>query len=100
LTTREPENLDPSHPGYVGKQHLQDYFASGNFERETGVSLGFQGVHVYLCGNPAMIGAPQKTPGSGLRYPVPSGMVEVLERRGLVVDLPRAPGNIHFEKYW
>ena len=100
LTTREPENLDPSAPGYVGKRYLQDYFASGDFTRETGLPLAPQNMHVYLCGSPDMIGAPLHTHDPARRYPQPKGMVEVLENLGFRVDLAHEPGNIHFEKYW
>jgi ferredoxin--NADP+ reductase len=100
LTTREPENVDAASPGFVGKRYLQDYVANGDFERETGIDLSRDGVHVFLCGNPAMIGVPRQTHDSAQRYPQPTGMVEVLEVRGLRVDQPHEPGNIHFEKYW
>jgi ferredoxin--NADP+ reductase len=100
LTTREPENVDPAVPNYVGKRYLQDYFATGAIQHDTGVSLRPDQTHVFLCGNPAMIGAPRLL-GDGRRdYPEPVGMVEVLERRGFRTDLLRSPGNIHFEKYW
>jgi ferredoxin--NADP+ reductase len=100
LTTREPENVDPASASYVGKRYLQDYFDSGAFENETGIELRGAGVHVFLCGNPAMIGAPRQTYDIAQRFPRPMGMVEVLERRGLCIDRPHEPGNIHFEKYW
>jgi ferredoxin--NADP+ reductase len=100
LTTREPENLDPSVPGYVGKRYLQDYFASGDLERESGIVLHPEHTHVFLCGNPAMIGAPRPHGEGAARYPQELGMVEVLERRGFHADEPRRPGNVHFEKYW
>jgi hypothetical protein len=47
-----------------------------------------------------MIGVPLRTHDPTSRYPQPMGMVEVLERRGLRLDQPHEPGNIHFEKYW
>ncbi len=123
LTTREPENLNLRVPNYVGKRYLQDYFDSGDFERDSGVALDPQHTHVYLCGNPAMIGARRYSPTRRLaeveylcgnpamigaplrgsnndRYPQPIGMVEILERRGFVADEPHQPGNIHYEKYW
>jgi ferredoxin--NADP+ reductase len=99
LTTREPENLDPATPGFVGKRYLQDYVASGAFERERGVALSAKRTHVYLCGSPAMVGLPEHNP-SGPRYPQPKGMVEVLEARGFVLDHADQPGNIHYERYW
>jgi ferredoxin--NADP+ reductase len=100
LTTREPENLSPALPGYVGKRYVQDYFESGDIERETGIRLVPAHTHVYLCGNPQMIGVPHHTHDPGRRYPREKGMVEVLEGRGFHVDRPHEPGNIHFEKYW
>ncbi len=95
LTTREPENLDESRPDYVGKRYLQDLFSSETFESETGAVLDPENTHVFLCGNPAMIGAP--TPGTDQEA---SGMVALLESKGFTVDRPRNPGNVHFEKYW
>lgn len=100
LTTREPENLDPAHPQYVGKRHIQDYVRSGVFEAEVGLPLDPRQTHVFLCGNPAMIGAPAATHDPAMRFPLPGGMVELLEERGFQIDQPHEPGNIHFEKYW
>jgi ferredoxin--NADP+ reductase len=99
LTTREPENLDASHAGYVGKRYLQEYFESGHFERDSGVKLDPTRAHFFLCGNPAMIGAPLRGSG-GTAFPSPKGMVEILVGRGFRPDEPGRLGNIHFEKYW
>jgi len=99
LTTREPENLNPSAPGYVGKRYLQDYVASGDFEREADFLLAPTGTHVFLCGSPDMIGAPQHAHDVPADV-APQGMVAALEARGFRVDYPGQPGNVHFEKYW
>jgi ferredoxin--NADP+ reductase len=113
LTTREPENLEASSPGFVGRRYLQEYFASGDFERDRGISLDPQRTHVYLCGSPVMVGLPDRT-SIGLVYPKPKGMVEVLADRGFVLDgslggfkrdaFVQGPaegrGNIHCERYW
>lgn len=93
-TTREPMNVDPQVSDYIGKQYLQEYFASGDFQRETGVELSPETASVYLCGNPEMIGVPHHTHNPALRYPKPTGMVEVLEKQGFHVDRPHQPGNI------
>lgn len=99
LTTREPCNLDATRQDYVGKWYLQDLFAKGRFEALTALPLDPAGTHVFLCGSPAMIGAPQHT--HALRfYPRPQGMVEILEQRGFHLDEPHYRGNIHLEKYW
>lgn len=100
LTTREPANLDPAHPDYTGRHHLQDFVGSGRFEREAGCTLDPKNTHIYVCGNPAMIGLPHKAPDGHLIYPEPPGMVEVLTHRGYQLDGPHNVGNIHFEKYW
>jgi ferredoxin--NADP+ reductase len=100
LTTRERENVDPSQPTFVGKRYLQDYFGSGDFERETGCPLDPERSHVYLCGSPEMIGAPVRSPDAGQQAPVAHGMVEVLAQRGFQIDVPHARGNLHFERYW
>ena len=100
LTTREPENVDPNLPGFVGKRYLQDYFELGQFERDVGIELSPDRTHIFLCGSPAMIGVPLHTQDPAKRYPEPKGMVEVLEARGFNLDRPHEPGSLHFEKYW
>ena len=105
LTTREEENLDSRVSGYIGKRYLQDYFASGNFSQDADLALDPARAHVFLCGNPRMIGAP-RAPEKGVpesatsRYPSPQGMVEILETLGFAADERDAPGNVHYEKYW
>lgn len=100
LTTREPENLDASRSDYVGKRYLQEYFESGDFESETCLPLDPETTHVFLCGNPDMIGVPLQTHDRTRRYPQPNGMVETLSRLAFRLDLPHQRGSIHFEKYW
>jgi ferredoxin/flavodoxin---NADP+ reductase len=100
LTTREPENLDASHHNFIGRRYLQDYFESGGFERDSGAQLDPQRTHVFLCGNPAMIGAPRDDAAGNQFFPAPVGMIEILSRRGFCPDEKSHPGNIHYEKYW
>jgi ferredoxin--NADP+ reductase len=97
LTTREPENLDPAHPHYVGKQYLQDIVRSGQFERDAQLPLDPARTHIFLCGSPAMIGlGPQASPTA----PLAGSMLELLQSRGFVPVSPARPGNLHFERYW
>jgi ferredoxin--NADP+ reductase len=56
--------------------------------------------HAFVCGNPAMIGLPNRNPDGSLNFPIPKGMVETLIDLGLRLDEPHRPGTIHFEKYW
>jgi ferredoxin/flavodoxin---NADP+ reductase len=96
LTTRE--NLQEGR-----KVYIQDLITSGQLETALGKPLDPAATHVFLCGNPAMIGVPNKDPQTGARvYPRPAGVVEILEQRGFQVDQHNAKikGNIHFEEYW
>ena len=100
LTTREPRNLDRSHPQYLGKRYIQDYFASEDLEEDAGVQFDPSNTHVFLCGSPEMVGVPLHTRDETKRYPQPVGMIELLEKRGFKIDRADDPGQIHFEKYW
>jgi ferredoxin--NADP+ reductase len=93
LTTRERENLQ-------NKLYIQDLIQSSELERRLGRPLDPARTHAFLCGNPKMIGVPEKGPDGQLHYPEPTGVVQLLEERGFKCDRPREPGNIHFEKYW
>lgn len=97
ITTREPENVDPSHPNHVGKQYLQDLVRSGRLERDAQVSLDPRQSHVFLCGSPDMIGVGH---GGAPASPVAGSMLDLLTVRGFVPDAPHALGNVHFERYW
>lgn len=100
LTTREPENLDATRADYIGKPYLQDLFVSGRFDRQIGFSPDPATTHVFISGNPEMIGLPAHAASGAKVYPARTGMIEILERRGFVMDTPHRPGNIHFETYW
>jgi ferredoxin--NADP+ reductase len=95
LATREP--------GQTRKVYIQDLLTSGEMEEHLGAPLDPARTHVFLCGNPKMIGVPQrdKTTG-GKTYPQPTGVIELLEQRGFVADnaAGKIKGNIHFEEYW
>ncbi len=96
LTTREAENL-----GH--KVYIQDLITSGDLERLLGAPLGAAHAHVFLCGNPKMIGVPTRDRETGARvYPQPRGVIEILEHRGFRADQPavKLKGNVHYEEYW
>jgi ferredoxin--NADP+ reductase len=96
LTTREAVNAGQ-------KVYIQDLITSGQLEEKLGQPLDPARTHIYLCGNPKMIGVPAKDRDTGERiYPQPLGVIEILERRGFQLDEPAAKrkGNIHFEEYW
>ena len=100
FTTREPENVDENHPQYVGKQYLQDFIQPEKFREQFGWSPDPEKTHVFLCGNPSMIGLPEKNEAGDLVFPEAKGMVELLTNQGYQLTTAKNPGNIHFEKYW
>lgn len=95
LTTREPSQAGR-------KVYIQDLLTSGQLEHALGQPLDPQSTHVYLCGNPNMIGVPTKDAAGGRMYPQPPGVIEILEKRGFQCDNASAKtrGNIHYEEYW
>jgi ferredoxin--NADP+ reductase len=96
LTTREAATVKH-------KVYIQDLITSGQLEEQIGQALDPARTHVYLCGNPKMIGVPYKDKDTGQRtYPQPLGVIEILEQRGFHTDEPSAKmvGNLHFEEYW
>jgi ferredoxin--NADP+ reductase len=85
------------------KIYIQDLISSRQLEHHVGQQLDPGRTHVYLCGNPKMIGLPELDRETGSRtFPKPTGVVEILEGRGFRVDdhRNRFRGNIHFEEYW
>ena len=100
LTTREKANRDPKHPEYAGVKYVQDLLDSPDVAEQIGFQLDAEKTQVFLCGNPAMIGIPNRSTDPAGRYPEPKGVVEVLEGCGFKADEPKSPGNIHYEKYW
>lgn len=90
LATREPGQP---------KLYAQDLIQQGLLEKKTGVKLNADNTHVYLCGNPSMIGRPEVKEGQKI-YPTPPGLIEILENKGFTVATPTQTGNIHFEAYW
>ena len=95
MTTREA--------GATTKKYIQDLITSGELEQHLGETLDPARTHVFLCGNPKMIGVPVKDKTTGVRsYPEPTGVIELLEKRGFQVDnaATKLKGNVHFEEYW
>jgi ferredoxin--NADP+ reductase len=85
------------------KVYIQDLLTSGQLEETIGHPLNPESSHVFLCGNPKMIGVPTKDPATGQRVlPQPPGVIEILEQRGFRCDNPAAKerGNIHYEEFW
>jgi ferredoxin--NADP+ reductase len=96
LTTREAANAGQ-------KVYIQDLITSGQLEERLEDTLEPTRTHVYLCGNPKMIGAPEIDKATGTPiFPQPLGVIEILSKRGFQLDQPslKLKGNIHIEEYW
>jgi ferredoxin--NADP+ reductase len=95
LTTREASVLK--------KVYIQDLISCGEMEEQLGDRLDPARTHVFLCGNPKMIGVPVRDKATGVKtYPQPTGVIEILEQCGFQADVSsiKFKGNIHFEEYW
>jgi ferredoxin--NADP+ reductase len=96
LTTREAANVGQ-------KVYIQDLITSGQLEEKLGAPLDPENCHVFLCGNPNMIGAPTHDRATGASiFPQPTGVIELLSQRGFKMDQPAVKfrGNVHLEEYW
>jgi ferredoxin/flavodoxin---NADP+ reductase len=96
LTTREASDV-------AHKIYIQDLINSGQLEERLGQPLDPARTHVFLCGNPKMIGVPEKDRETGRRvYPEVPGVIELLEKRGFRADQAniKFKGGIHYEEYW
>jgi ferredoxin--NADP+ reductase len=91
FSTRDPESET---------KHLQDHLREGSLESLAGFPLDPKRVHVFVCGNPGMIGPPRLVRGERI-FPDEPGVVGILEDEyGFSAD-DRNPGvNVHFERYW
>jgi len=96
LATRETDTV-------AHKVYIQDLITSGQMQEYLGAPLDPAHTHVFLCGNPKMIGVPVKNAETGAReYPKTVGVIQLLEERGFKTDnnAQKFKGNIHFEEYW
>ena len=93
LTTRESDTLH-------NKVYVQDYIESGQFEEKIGRKMDPSDTHIFLCGNPAMLGIPKVRGGEKIWPEGKMGVIQLMENRGFTMDYSRTKGNIHYEKYW
>ena len=92
ITTREPEDEGQ-------KVYIQDLITSGRIEQELDAPLDPDRTHVFLCGNPAMIGLPKWTE-EGMIFPDTLGVCQQLHEKGFTIDHRKERGNVHYEEYW
>ncbi len=88
----------PTREDDIEKRYIQDAIRDDYFA-QFGVTLDPDSTHVFLCGNPAMIGLAEEIDGVET-YPETTGVIELLVKRGFAVDHRTTRGNIHFEEYW
>jgi len=93
LTTREPENEG-------NKIYIQDFVESGRLEEVLDAPLDPANTHVFLCGNPLMIGLPKWDDDGTMHFPKTRGVCEILHQRGFTIDHLRERGSVHYEEYW
>ena len=88
----------PTREADVPKRYIQDALRDGTLDA-MGDGLDPERTHVFLCGNPAMIGIPEEVDGETV-WPESTGVVQLLVERGFTIDRRNQRGNIHFEEYW
>jgi ferredoxin/flavodoxin---NADP+ reductase len=82
------------------RRYPQDVIAGELLGKEFGVELDPATAHVFLCGNPAMIGIPRWTDEGEPMFDIPVGVCQLLVERGFTLDRRGVAGNVHYEKYW
>jgi ferredoxin--NADP+ reductase len=87
------------------KRYIQNLFENQMqlLQSEYQIPVKKESAVIYLCGNPAMIGAWKEDPITKAKIypPGTSGMIEILEKQGMQLNSKKEPhGQIHFEKYW
>lgn len=90
LVTRDPGSE---------KVYIQDALDRGMLAERFGVDLDPAKTHVYMCGNPSMIGIPTWE-GDTPVFPETPGACQWLHEHGFDLDRHGHTGNVHSEKYW
>jgi ferredoxin--NADP+ reductase len=90
----------PTREDDIAKQYMQDVVRNEVFENRFGITLDPDRTNVFLCGNPSMIGLPEKNEAGEEEFPDVVGVVQLLTERGFTLDRRKQPGNVHYEEYW
>lgn len=99
LTTREAQRQSGGLLTINGQCRLQEFVSSGRLENQCHLPLDPARAHVYLCGNPEMIGARHAEPATPV-LALPGSMLDLLFQRGFRFAGDGLEGNVHFERYW
>lgn len=91
----------PTREKDIPKKYIQDLLKDKTLENEYAINLDAENTHVFLCGNPSMIGLPEKIDDQLIFNENNSGgVIEILLDRGFKLDERKVAGNIHVEEYW
>lgn len=93
----------PTREKDIPKRYIQDLIRDRILESDYSINLDPENSHVFLCGNPSMIGLPVKDEESGnlvFDKDKTQGVIELLIERGFKLDERKNLGNIHVEEYW
>lgn len=90
----------PTRESDIPKRYIQDLLRDDVLESEFGVPVDAANTHVFLCGNPSMIGLPEDGENGEETFPETVGVVQILTERGFTLDRRKQRGNIHYEEYW
>lgn len=91
VPTREPD---------VPKRYIQDLLLDGSIDAALGEPLDSRRAHVFVCGNPRMIGLPEWGDDGDPVFPTPLGAAEILMKLGFTLDRRGQSGNVHYEEFW
>lgn len=92
LVTREDA------PGTL-RMRIQQLIAEDRLTEETGLELDPSRLKVFMCGNPAMIGAPEWLDDRPT-FSETLGVAQLLAERGFTLPRHGVKSNIHYEEYW
>ena len=92
LTTREADTIK-------NKVYIQDTLTNGMMAEALGHEPTPERSHIFLCGNPSMIGIPEWDDGTPV-WPETTGVCRILHERGFTIDHRGVSGNVHYEEYW
>ncbi len=92
-------SLSTRQPADGVKRYVQDVIADRAHADLLGFGLDPGSTHVFLCGNPAMLGVPDWE-GEEPVFAESGGTIELLGSLGFSIDSETSVGNVHYEEYW
>lgn len=81
------------------RMRIQQLIAEDRLTEETGLELDPAGLRVFMCGNPAMIGAPEWL-DERPTFSDTLGVAQLLAEKGFTLPRHGVKSNVHYEEYW